>query len=164
MVFLSPLYIHARGRYLCPGSSLVLTIENGGSRDAATYSFAKVKGNPEILGIGQARHSSASSCHGVIAINGNKMCYHVVANVKAKHLDAIASMLPRYQQRPPPRLFHCGPESCHRSLKLRLVGSLPCIHDRELLGHTSSDSRRGWSNVMRGSTSIAKGGAAGGCH
>ena len=88
--------------------ALALAIGKGGSRDAATDSFSKVKGKPELLGVGRVLGTPVlmtSTLQHVHAIIDSKTYNRIAAEFKAQHLDAIASMLPGDQQQPPPPAY-----------------------------------------------------------
>ena len=82
-----------------------LSLENGkgGSRDAATKSFANVRSKPELAGVGRSLDTPVLlTLQHVHAIIDSKTYNLIAADFKAQHLEAIASMLPGDQQQPPP--------------------------------------------------------------
>ena len=87
--------------------ALALAVGKGGSRDAATDSFSKVKGKTELLGVGRSLGTPVlMTLQHVHAIIDSKTTYNsIAADFKDQHLDAIASMLPGDQQQPPPPAY-----------------------------------------------------------
>ena len=90
--------------------ALSLGIGKEGSREAATKSFAKVKGKAELAGIGRGLQGTPVllTLQHVHAVIDSKTYNSIAADFKAQHLDDIASMLPGDQQQPPPPAFTAG--------------------------------------------------------
>ena len=106
MVSLSPLCRGGGISALSLIQALALAVGKGGSRDAATDSFSKVKGKPELSGIKRVLGTPVLlTLQHVHAIIDSRTYNSIAADFKARHLDEIARMLPGDQQQPPPPAY-----------------------------------------------------------